>query len=39
MVDRDGGSGIDAVEVSGLVASAVVAQLIETAAVASMQWR
>ena len=37
-VDRDSGSGIDAVEVSGLVALAVVAQLIETAAVASMQW-
>ena len=38
-VDRVGGSsGVDAVELLGLVPPAVVAQSTETAAVASMQW-
>ena len=39
MVDRDGSSGVDALELSSLAASVVVDQSTETAAVASMQWR
>ena len=38
MVDRDSSSGVDALELSGLVATVAVAQSTETAAVASMQW-
>ena len=37
MVDRDGGSGVDAVELSSLAAAAAVDWSTEIAAVASMQ--
>ena len=38
MVDRDGGSGVDAVELTSLAAMAMVDQSTETAAVVLMQW-
>jgi hypothetical protein len=38
LVDRDSGSGVDAVELTNLGAAVAVDWSTETAAVASMQW-